>query len=77
MKVYIQRKATTNSDILSVGQPISWYIYVIKIATKFNLRAPDFKINLEGHVPRPPSFKNALHTTLFAKFTLRDMPPYP
>ena len=27
----------TSSGILSVGQSVSWLVYVIKVATKFNL----------------------------------------
>ena len=35
-------QVSISSDILSVGQPVSWRVYVNKIATKFNLRVLNF-----------------------------------
>ena len=36
------QQATTSSDIVSIGQPVSWKVIVIQIAKKFNLKVPNF-----------------------------------
>ena len=59
----------TSSGILSVGQPVSWWVYVIKIVTKFNLRVAGYLIFQKifwGHAVRPPNSSIMLQTMPFA-----------
>ena len=46
--VYVLTEKTTSSDILSVGQPVSWYVYVIKLPQKSISEHLIFIIFLKG-----------------------------
>ena len=48
-------KVSASQNSFSFEKPVSWYIYVIKIATKFNRKEPNFFWGPWGHTPRPPS----------------------